>query len=1359
MKIVASLVGLAVLTGGIFVGANIVTPEKLGGAKRILAYLSVDKPIYRSGENVYLRTVVLTADGNLPMRDPASGNLTITGPRGEKVFNQYVQIQDSTGGVAWTIPPGLAGGVYKAEITVNGSAPAERKFEIRSYTPPRLRSQIEFFRKGYSPGEEVTATVQVTRAEGGIPAGAKVSATATVDGKEFFRTDDLTVNKNGLCEVKFKLPAKLESADGSLVFSIADGGVVENAGKTIPILLNNFTIDFYPEGGELIAGVENRVYFQARRADGKPADITGRISEARLPQGRRIDNQPPTFKTDTTVKTTHEGRGVFTITPTIGTNILEITEPANVSKVYNLPQAKLHGAVISTTQKVYKFADPVTVKINATANSNAATVKLFKREAELASAPLESGSNTVTLDAKDAEGVLIVTVFDSQNTPIAERLIYRAPKFAVKIKVTPQSEAFIPGGKVKLKIETTDEKDTPVEAVVGLQVVDDTVLQMIDRREQAPSLPVMVYLENETLDLADAHVYLDPQNPLADTAVDLLLGTQGWRRFILVDFDKLLEKTDIVAAAKRALAFMQPLRSSITTVRFNRVDVRAEAVEDMAVMENAVPAAMPAPAAPVQAEAKLKNDAKYGNILFHDGHASGFPGNQWYRPVQKGFAGDQLNRPMQKAKIAVIREYAHKVRAERKPNERTDFAETLYWNAGIRTNPRSGSAEVEFDLSDSITTFVVQADAFAGNGALGASITEIKSVEPFYIAPKMPVTITAGDRVELPVALVNSTDKELTATLLVRSEPPLGPAIPSGKYTLKPGERGRAIIELAAAQAGKYRLTFSASADGYTDKVERDLIVNPRGFPMAINAGGLIGPAKDYSLSVKIPANVEPNSLKAEAKAYPSPLANMEEALNALIRKPYGCFEQTSSTSYPLVMAQQYFLSHQGVSPDKVKKSAELLDEGYKKLIGFETKTLGYEWFGGDPGHEALTAYGLMQFTEMTQVMNIDKAMVERTRNWLLDRRDGNGSFKRNERALDSFGRAPQPITDAYIVWTLLESGTDPATLSKEIAAVKENAMKATDSYQIALGANVLYLAKDLPAANQLAAKLRAKIDKNGMVADGKNTITNSGGSALNIETTSFAIIAWLRLGEQYADCVETTMKWLFESCKSGGFGSTQSTILALKAINAYDKARSKPKAPGSVQLVIDGKPFGHPVKFDKDTQGAIALPDFAAALTAGEHTITLQMTDGSEMPFALEIAYSTPQPNNAPECELTLATKLDKSTYREGDAAVMTVTVTAKSNISMPLAIIGIPAGFEIRHDQLKELTKENRISAYETHDNTVVLYWREMKANTQTDIPLSLIATYPGETTGSASSAYLFYTDEYQYYAPQQTAGINAK
>ena len=44
-------------------------------------------------------------------------------------------------------------------------------------------------------------------------------------------------------------------------------------------------------------------------------------------------------------------------------------------------------------------------------------------------------------------------------------------------------------------------------------------------------------------------------------------------------------------------------------------------------------------------------------------------------------------------------------------------------------------------------------------------------------------------------------------------------------------------------------------------------------------------------------------------------MANLTDAVAALLREPCGCFEQTSSSNYPLAMAQQYFMGHQGVDP------------------------------------------------------------------------------------------------------------------------------------------------------------------------------------------------------------------------------------------------------------------------------------------------------------------------------------------------------------------------------------------------------------------------------------------------------------
>ena len=44
----------------------------------------------------------------------------------------------------------------------------------------------------------------------------------------------------------------------------------------------------------------------------------------------------------------------------------------------------------------------------------------------------------------------------------------------------------------------------------------------------------------------------------------------------------------------------------------------------------------------------------------------------------------------------------------------------------------------------------------------------------------------------------------------------------------------------------------------------------------------------------------------------------------------------------------------------------------------------GYEWFGGTaPPHEALTAYGLLQFRDMAHVREVDPAMLKRTQDYL----------------------------------------------------------------------------------------------------------------------------------------------------------------------------------------------------------------------------------------------------------------------------------------------------------------------------------------------------------------------------------------
>ena len=1430
-------------------------PNRLGGAARPLAFLSTDKPIYRPGETVYLRAVVLRADTFFPWREHITGSVAIKGPQDDDVAVLPTIFSNSVVATGWTIPPGTPGGRYKARAAVgeDQSAPAERVFEVRAYHPPRLRTQIEFLHEGYGPGDTVLAVVNAARAEGGAPAGAKVTAVARVDGSEVARVEGLEIDAEGNARATFALPEAIETGEGTLAFLIEDGGVIETASKTIPILLQTLDIAFYPEGGELARGLESRVYIQARRPDGKPADVEGDL----VPLDAEGKPDPAAEYTPFLIRTEHEGRGLFAFTPSDSEPRwgLRIHKPSGIDRIFPLPEAKADGVALRADKPVYDFEDKIGLTVSHRAAALPYRVTLHHREKLLSETRAERPENAAEapgplaarheLDPGDAEGVLIATVWDSSGRPVAERLVFRRPKFQVAIVVKAvnartEGAPFTPGGRVRLEMEAADENGRPVEAVIGVAVVNDSVLEMVETRDQAPSLPVMVYLENEVKDLADAQVYFDAARPDAARDLDLLLGTQGWRRFILVRLDDLL-RTD-PDAAKRALAYYEPQRILMPYIPLGAAAapgliMNELAMADAAAWVDAVEAVRERPeaeraiiafgdalqaAAPMPAAANAPADGAINQFAPPPEPDANMPLNPIGSPpvlaigleAGAGAAADPLApngeplradirpgtpeppgapdraeapglRPMMApaaplagggrmmlaraprrlealpTPIVVIREYAHAARPGRRPNDRVDFAETLYWNAGIRTNPRDGKASVEFDLSDSVTSFRVSADAFGNNGALGAGSALIESVEPFYIEPKLPPAIVSGDAIDMPLAVVNATGGELSSARLVLRAEGFSPAAREAQTgALAAGERGRAVFRLASDSPGVHSIAITAAADGYADAVTRVLEVLPRGFPAQAAASGLLSAESPFQRTFRIAADMLPGTMKTSIKAYPTPLANMEEALSALLRQPHGCFEQASSTNYPLVMAQTYFTTHAGVSPDKIRRGQELLAEGYRRLTGFESKERGYEWFGGDPGHEALTAYGLMQFHAMSQVADVDGAMVARTREWLMSRRDGEGGFLRNERALDTFGRAPAPLTNLYILWTLLESGGDAGRLADEIGHARRVAADTRDPYLLALAANILFLAKDEPAGRAIAQRLRDMAGPDGALDGAETSITRSGGDSLKIETTSLAVLAWLRLGPENAGAVENAMRWLFEGCKAGKFGSTQSTILALKAINAYSAARAVPKAPGAIQLRVNGRDFGQPAAFGPDTRGAIELPDCSAALGSGEHTIELVMMDGGEMPFALEITYHTLQPDNAPDCLLRLSTSLSAAEIGEGEPMDLRVELTVgDQDAAMPLAIIGMPGGLEPRHENLRELAAAGRISSYEIIGRELVLYWRALRAGETVRLDLPMVAETPGTYTAPASRAYLYYTDELKWWAPGETVAILAK
>ncbi|MCP4945822.1 MAG: A-macroglobulin complement component [Planctomycetaceae bacterium] len=1342
-----------------------VTSSVLGGADRYMTYLSTDKPMYRPGETMYVRGVVLHHKSRKPL--PTNINLqaafNIKGPKGDSVASGWVTSQDSVFGLQWKVPDEQAGGEFTVNVTYpsHGYTPAERKFDVRAYRAPRLKSQITFLRDGYGVGDEVAAMLSVERAEGGIPEGATVAVIARVDGREVFH-GPAVVDNSGKCVARFELPKKIERGEGTLAMVIQDGGIVETASKTIPILLQTIDLELYPEGGDLIAGLPNRVYFEAFTPAKKPADLAGIVLD-------QDGNEVATFESQ------HEGRGRFRLTPRAGEKYsLKLTQPSGIDTVFPLPEVK-QGAVLQSIKNIYRLGEPVVLKAG-TSEAKPFSVTLRQRETEIAKLKFVDVSNGLAevefTPPDSASGVLTATVWDVNGKPLAERLIFRQPIDTVQIKITPNAKQYTPGGLAKFDIVTTDAAGEPISAVVGLTVTDDSVLEMVETRDQAPRLPVMVLLEDDVKDLADAQIYLDPLNDDSDLAVDLLLGTQGWRRFSYVKFDEFL--ANYGDDARRTLAMRLQIRfggmggiekgagvlgNKIAAVEGLQIELAeeemAERLDEVPVPGNArEPEAGRRQPLQVDDQGEIDGDLDIAIDGARDRAAAGMRQRLMKRLAadENDFFHDQVAND-----FVAVRFYAHQIRADRKAGDRVDFKETLYWNAGVKTD-QYGKASVEFALNDSVTSFRASADAFSENGALGQSSAIIESVQPFYLEPKLPLEVSMGDQVRIPVGLVNATDRslmngELTLDLPV---PGLGKNFDSA-FSLNAQQRLRKLLSLAPfKQTGNAELVLNANIAGYNDRVTRNIVVKPLGFPVEAGFGGLIEGGDTITHEIVIPPSLVRGSLSTRVVIYPTPLASMNEALKRLIREPHGCFEQTSSSTYPLVMAQQYFMSHQGVDPSLIQRSADMLEKGYQRLTGYECKGGGFEWFGNDPGHDALTAYGLMEFTDMAEVRHVDPAMLQRTREWLLRQRDGKGGFERKTNTLHTWLADPD-VAFTYNTWALLKASVD-ADLSTEVTWIRNTAEATDNTYVLALAANVFSLAGDKDGEEHMLDKLAGRQASDGSLEGATVSVVGSGGEALKIETTALAATAWLR-NPAYSLNVDNAIEYLAAVCKGGRFGSTQSTILALQAIVAYDKAHAKPKTPGTLQLVVDGRPVGEAVAFTQDTQGAIELPSFGDLLTEGKHEIQVVMTGGSEMPYSLTADYNTLTPNSSDECKLQLEVALANRKIQEGASTEVNVSLfnIASKKIPTPTAIIGIPGGLEVRHDQLKELVAAGKIAAYEVRGREVILYWLALEAEQRVDLSISLVAAIPGTYTGPASRAYLYYTDEHKNWCDGLTAKIS--
>ncbi len=1458
---------------------------------RCMTYLTIDRPVYRPGETVFFRSLTLTRQSFQPSVEVPI-RYELLDPSGTVVPGVAIEglTTRGVGNGSLLLPSTIPGGPYTIVAkSLDGFFPDEKRtFDVRVYRVPRFKKQIQLGARSYGPGETVTAELMAIRAEGGPVAGANVEITATVDGENVYQQSAKT-SALGQCSIAFYLPDDIRDGNASLSIVVDDGGTRETISKTIPIQLGRVEVEFYPESGPLVAGLNNRVYFTARDTLGDPIAIAGEIQNR---SGNKVAD----------LNTVRDGMGRFSFQPELGERYsLKVTAPLDIQNSPELPAVVGDLPILNTNGGVFAADAPLEMTIHSN-RSREVIVRAVCRGELVGSQTLKlsAGRRLIKLPvSSEAAGVIRVTVLDSSTlpaTPLLERLVFRRPTKKLQIDIGDAKSTMhrSPGESMRLELQVRDEAGRPTPAILGVAVVDEASLSL-DAIER-PTMPTYFWLTSEIqtpADLEHANFYLSDSTE-AEQAIDLLLGTQGWRRFVSgspemnregqpneafrEQLTRLLQldgpETAGVTQAEATTPdywdrwreyrianlhawqeFLVGLRvwmfwvwfawlvtmlfrlrmrryrhapfsgrmagwlligcSTVTLAVYGcgapsntaiEMDLGAEsATVDETSAKRASETPPPAMESPGERRDELGSAAsgqaietlpeqvvaaigRFTEGIMKNGQSAAVDLESMRSPItaeqlakllaargvdSQGLADqiiDELRFP--------VRQYAHRHVPKNSDDEvRDDFTETLLWQPLIITDS-NGRASVRFDLSDSVTSFEVAVDAHSASGRIGSQTAVVTSRLPFQIEPKLPLEVTTGDRIDLPIAVINATEDQQSVSLNLQADPALKPMADTARsVSLAAQQRSRETISLQVVgdRVADAVVEVRGQSGVLADAVRRSIHIVPSGYPVYESMSGKL----TERTKIKMPSmpDMVPGSLAVTVRVFPSPMADVMSGVESILAEPHGCFEQASATNYPNAMALLYMKENDLVEPRFSGRAYDLLDRGYQKIIAYECSLKGYEWFGQNPGHEALSAFGLMQFTDMSRVMNVDIEMIARTRDWLLSRRDGQGGFQRNPRHLHVWS-VKQEIVNAYVLWAVSEAdvaagnaGRTASELGEELDHLNNVATDSDDAYLIALAAAALMNAERIKDGERLLDKLAMLQGSDGGLR-GSTTVTSSGGLSLGVETTSLAVIAWMKSG-RFRRQAAAAGQWIAaHRTRGGGFGSTQGTVLALKAMLAISSATSLP-ADGKLQVRLAGELIGQ-VNLPANgslSETAVEIKDLGSVI---EDWLVQSAGDLDDMPplqliaegvkdlaYCVDISSHQIKPSSSETCPLRLSTNWAESEddasddqrlqLTDGQTAQVQVRLenSSSSGLPMTVAIIGLPGGVEPRNEQLDELKQQGKFDYYERSAREVVLYWRDVMPNSVHEISLDVTATIPGTYTGPASRAYLYYTAEEKLWA----------
>ncbi|MEP6925437.1 MAG: alpha-2-macroglobulin family protein, partial [Pyrinomonadaceae bacterium] len=684
------------------------------------------------------------------------------------------------------------------------------------------------------------------------------------------------------------------------------------------------------------------------------------------------------------------------------------------------------------------------------------------------------------------------------------------------------------------------------------------------------------------------------------------------------------------------------------------------------------------------------------------------------------------------------------------PRLREYFPETLVWQPELITDA-NGKATLSFKLADSLTTWKMAVIGSTVDGEVGVAEKEFKTFQPFFAEHDPPKILTEGDRIALPIVLRNYLDKpqKVSATMKEESWFKLSSS-ESQTFEVAPNSAQNAIFNfeaVAAVKDGKQRVT--AIGTDSSDAIEKPVSVHPNGREMSVTQGKVF--RETAAFDVNFPADALPGTQKAELKIYPNLMSHVIESVEGILHRPYGCGEQTISSTYPGLLILK--ASKNGADSALKARAQRYLQLGYDRLLGYKAVSGGFNYWGRGEADLALSAYALRFLLDAKEFIAVDEDLINETRDFLVKEQTADGSWRNSV------------IITAYTARILARNVNDEKSklaLQKALKFLQTESAKINEPYILAQYALALFDAGERDAALAIAEKLKtlAKTEGDGVYWNLEtNTPFYGWGIAGRTETTALVLQVLAKAEDvshrdakaQSDNQISKGLQFLLKNKdRYGVWYSTQTTINVLDAMIELLPNSDAAEQETSAEIFVNGQKaqeISLPNKLNNPT--TLDLTGFLTQTNnrvevrqnGANNTTSAQIVENYYQPWKQENGFRANDSDG-----LRLKVDYDKTTTVVGDEITCRVAAERAGfkGYGMLLAEIGLPPGADVSRESLEKAVADSgwNLSSYDVLPDRVIVYlWAKAGGN---KFEFKFKPRYGIEANTAPSMAYDYYNPD---------------